>query len=367
MTDQYARKDAIPDFWQIIKNCNTELEDNLMGLELLKEYLDNKKYKEALAFLQSLLNDGNVSKNDIYLETAKIYYHLSEYDNALKYLFMLKDGEYSEQYMVYFEIGKIYNEISDYKKAVVNLQKSLDLAADGNTMKAYIAVLLAKIYKTLHKYDSAVEILNKIKNKSAVQNLINETYCEINEELYQRFPGNYGFDGSYDKLIANYLKELSENPFNSQVLCFLAQAYNYNGMYKETVNLYENNSDKIKGNAFFENKFLNEYEIAAKKTALQSKPRNLMAVLSNKCNIACIMCLTSRSKWELPKERLDEIISLFPYLERVMWQGGEVLFLPYFKDILKHALNYPNMRQSLITNFQLADEEIIELIVKNKI
>lgn len=338
-----------------------------MGLELLKEYLDNKKYKEALAFLQSLLNDGNVSKNDIYLETAKIYYHLSEYDNALKYLFMLKDGEYSEQYMVYFEIGKIYNEISDYKKAVLNLQKSLDLAADGNTMKAYIAVLLAKIYKTLHKYDSAVEILNKIKDKSAVQNLINETYCEINEELYQRFPGNYGFDGSYDKLIANYLKELFENPFNSQVLCFLAQAYNYNGMYKETVNLYENNSDKIKGNAFFENKFLNEYEIAAKKTALQSKPRNLMAVLSNKCNIACIMCLTSRSKWELPKERLDEIISLFPYLERVMWQGGEVLFLPYFKDILKHALNYPNMRQSLITNFQLADEEIIELIVKNNI
>ena len=60
-------------------------------------------------------------------------------------------------------------------------------------------------------------------------------------------------------------------------------------------------------------------EIANKKTILNSKPRNLMVVLSNKCNIACIMCLTSRSKWELPKERLDEIILMFPYLERIMW------------------------------------------------
>ncbi|MGE4385206.1 MAG: radical SAM protein [Endomicrobiaceae bacterium] len=337
-----------------------------MGLERLKEYLDNKNYKEALIFLQGLLNDGKISKNDIYLETAKIYYHLSEYDNALKYLFMLKDGGYSEQYMVYFEIGKIYNEVSDYKKAVVNLQKSLDLTDNGNTMKVYIAVLLAKTYKILHKYSSAIEVLDKIRDKFTLD-IINETYCEINEELYQRFPGNYGFDGDYNQLITNYLKELAENPFNSQVLCFLAQAYNYTGLYKETVNLYENNFNKIEDNVFFKNKFLNEYEIASKKTVLESKPRNLMAVLSNKCNIACIMCLTSRSKWELPKERLDEIMSLFPYLERVMWQGGEVLFLPYFKDILKHALNYPNMRQSLITNFQLADEEIIELIVKNNI
>lgn len=337
-----------------------------MGLESLKEYLDNKKYKEALAFLQGLLADGKVSKNDVYLETAKIYYHLSEYDNALKYLFMLKDGEYGEQYMVYFEIGKIYNEFSDYKKASENLQKSLSLIDEGNKMIPYITVLLAKTYKILHKYDSALEILDKVKDKFNLD-IISETYCEINEELYQRFPGNYGFAGDYNKLITNYLKELSENPLNSQVLCFLAQAYNYLGMYKKTVSLYENNFKKMECNDFFKNKFLNEYEIASKKTVLKSKPRNLMAVLSNKCNIACIMCLTSRSKWELPKERLDEIMSLFPYLERVMWQGGEVLFLPYFKDILKQALNYPNMRQSLITNFQLADEEIIKLIVQNNI
>jgi sulfatase maturation enzyme AslB (radical SAM superfamily) len=79
------------------------------------------------------------------------------------------------------------------------------------------------------------------------------------------------------------------------------------------------------------------------------------------------MCLTSKSKWELPKERLEEIISMFPYLERIMWQGGEVLFLPYFKDILKKALQYPNMRQSMITNLQLADNETMELIVQNNI
>lgn len=338
-----------------------------MGLTLLKKYLDNKQYKDALDFAFTLLDDDKISKNDIYLEIAKIYYLVSDYGNSLKYLFLLlKDESYSEKYMIYFEIGKVYNIMADFEKAIMNLQKALLLVDSSHEMKVYITVLLAKIYKNIHKYDQAIEILNNIK---AVFNLdiIYETILDINEEFYQRFPGNYGFDGNYDKLIKTYLKELSENPFNSQILCFLSQAYNYIGMYNSTVRLYEDNKDKTTDNKFFNNKFLNEYEIASKKTILQSKPRNLMVVLSNKCNISCIMCITSKNKWELPEERLNEIISLFPYLERIMWQGGEVLFLPYFKDILVKALNYPNMRQSLITNFQLANEEIIKLIVKNNI
>ncbi len=337
-------------------------------LEIVEKKLSEHQYDSALNILLELLKQKDFYKNDIFLEIGKIYSTINNFDKALEYFNLIVNSkEEKDKCMAYFEIGKIYNIKNDYKKAIINLKKALLLINIDNKMIVNITVLLAKTYRCTHEYDSAIEILNNVKNIFNSTNIIDEELANTKEALYQRFPGNYDFNGDYGCLINNYLEILSNDPFNSQVLCFLAQAYNYIGLYDNTVKLYKYNVDKITNNKFFKNKFLNEYEIASKRMFLQSKPRNLMVVLSNKCNISCIMCLTSKSKWELPKERLDEIISLFPYLERIMWQGGEVLFLPYFRDILKKALNYPNMRQSLITNFQLADEELINLIIKNNI
>ena len=337
-------------------------------LEIVEKKLSEHQYDSALNILLELLKQKDFYKNDIFLEIGKIYSTINNFDKALEYFNLIVNSkEEKDKCMAYFEIGKIYNIKNDYKKAIINLKKALLLINIDNKMIVNITVLLAKTYRCMHEYDSAIEILNNVKNIFNSTNIIDEELANTKEALYQRFPGNYDFNGDYGCLINNYLEILSNDPFNSQVLCFLAQAYNYIGLYDNTVKLYKYNVDKITNNKFFKNKFLNEYEIASKRMFLQSKPRNLMVVLSNKCNISCIMCLTSKNKWELPKERLDEIISLFPYLERIMWQGGEVLFLPYFRDILKKALNYPNMRQSLITNFQLADEELINLIIKNNI
>ena len=337
-------------------------------LEIVEKKLSEHQYDSALNILLELLKQKDFYKNDIFLEIGKIYSTINNFDKALEYFNLIVNSkEEKDKCMAYFEIGKIYNIKNDYKKAIINLKKALLLINIDNKMIVNITVLLAKTYRCTHEYDSAIEILNNVKNIFNSTNIIDEELANTKEALYQRFPGNYDFNGDYGCLINNYLEILSNDPFNSQVLCFLAQAYNYIGLYDNTVKLYKYNVDKITNNKFFKNKFLNEYEIASKRMFLQSKPRNLMVVLSNKCNISCIMCLTSKNKWELPKERLDEIISLFPYLERIMWQGGEVLFLPYFRDILKKALNYPNMRQSLITNFQLADEELINLIIKNNI
>lgn len=338
-------------------------------LEIVEKNLLEHKYNSALNILLELATQKDFHKNDIFLEIGKIYSTINNFDKALNYFdLIINSKEEKDKYMAYFEIGKIYNIKNDYKKAIINLKKALSLINVDNEMIINITVLLAKTYRCTHEYDSAIEILNNVKNIfNSNNNIIDEELLNTKEALYQRFPGNYDFNGDYGCLINNYLKILSDDPFNSQVLCFLAQAYNYIGLYDDMIKLYQDNVDKISNNKFFKNKFLNEYEIASKRILLQSKPRNLMVVLSNRCNISCIMCLTSKSKWELPKERLEEIISLFPYLERVMWQGGEVLFLPYFRDILKKALNYPNMRQSLITNFQLADEELINLIIRNNI
>jgi MoaA/NifB/PqqE/SkfB family radical SAM enzyme len=326
---------------------------------------NEKKYKDALDFLLRLLTEDN--KFEIYREIGKVYYSMGDYEKSLEYFLKIVNSEevYNKN-EIYFEIAKIYEITNQKQTAALYLEKILKSSKCEEVLLMAVLEYLVKTYKFLLEYDKAINLLNKFKKQSGLNN-IDELLKDIYTELYQRFPGNYDFGGDYSRLIAIYKNALNSHPDNKQVLAFLAQVYNYLGMYDQTINLYLQNKDKMKDDLFFKNKFLNEYEIASKKTVLQSKPRNLMVVLSNKCNISCIMCLTSKSKWELPKERLEEIISMFPYLERIMWQGGEVLFLPYFKDILKKALQYPNMRQSMITNLQLADNETMELIVQNNI
>lgn len=339
-------------------------------IEIAKIYFDVCDYKNSLKFyLLAADYKGENDKTFVFLEIGKIYRIIENNDKALEYLFKVKNVNMNKELKiaVNLEIANVYINKRDFKEALKYLKYVVDNSV-GEELVQY-SIMLAKLYRSEHQYEKALDLLDTINyNVDAQQEKINKIRNIIESEMYDRFPGNYNFNGNYQDLILNYKKILENDPSNGQVLCFLSQVYNYMGLYDNTIELYEKNKDKIIKNKFFKNKFLNEYEIASKKIILSSKPRNLMVVLSNRCNIQCIMCMTSRSnKWELPKERLDEIIELFPYLERVMWQGGEVLLLPYFKDILKETTKYKNLRQSVISNFQLANEEIINLIVANNV
>lgn len=338
-------------------------------LEIAKTYFDIHDYENSLKFyLLAADSKENRDKTFILLEIGKIYRLIENNDKALEYLFKVKNLNINDEIKVAvsLEIANVYINKKIFKEALKYLEYVVKNSA-GEKFVVY-SVILAKVYRSNHQYEKALDILDTIDDKAnKYQEEIIKIRNVIENEMYDRFPGNYNFNGNYQDLISNYKKILKNDPSNGQVLCFLSQAYNYIGLYDCTIDLYEKNKDRIVKNKFFKNKFLNEYEIASKKIILTSKPRNLMVVLSNRCNIRCIMCMTSRSKWELPKERLDEIIELFPYLERIMWQGGEILLLPYFKDILKETTKYKNLRQSMISNFQLANEDIINLIVTNNV
>lgn len=317
--------------------------------------------------LLSLNEETNINKSDTYREISKIYISMASYDDALKYLFMaLKEQDCSSKENIFFEIGKIYFFQNNFKKAIEYFKYSLDIINIKSDIYIHLCFLLLKSYKEIKDYKNFSSVMCMLKKNHIFTEEEKIIYKQdLNE--YDRYPGHYDFNGDYNELINIYLAILEGNPNDKQILCFLAQTYNFLGYYDRTIELYNNNKEKLYEDKFFYNKFLNEYEIASKQTILKSKPRNLMVVLSNKCNLACIMCRAIRNKWEFPQKRLKEIKDLFPYLERVLWQGGEILLLPYFKDLLKESLKYPNIKQAILTNFQLADEEIINLIVKNNI
>jgi MoaA/NifB/PqqE/SkfB family radical SAM enzyme len=110
--------------------------------------------------------------------------------------------------------------------------------------------------------------------------------------------------------------------------------------------------------AFFENKRRNEQELHEGRVVLSSMPRFLRVVLTSACNIDCIMCRVDRRKPStLPLAAAEKLVALFPYLEQINWQGGEVFLVPYFKKLIDAAASYPRIHQTLQTNGLLFDRD----------
>ncbi|MFA7074834.1 MAG: radical SAM protein [Endomicrobiaceae bacterium] len=143
------------------------------------------------------------------------------------------------------------------------------------------------------------------------------------------------------------------------------QIYNYYGKYNKAKSIYEKYEDIFPEDIYLKNKILNEYEISTGQFVLKSKPRNLQIVLFDVCQNNCIMCTQKNKKYNyfLPEKYIYEITDLLPYLDTILWQGGEIFLWDRFIDFLQIVSNYKRITQSIITNFQYIErEEIIKLI-----
>jgi len=128
------------------------------------------------------------------------------------------------------------------------------------------------------------------------------------------------------------------------------------GDYRKPVNKLQNR--------YLENKKLNQLEIQERKIKLDSKLRRLMVVLTGRCNIDCIMCERKSNGSTFPRQAIEQIVGLFPYLDSIMWQGGEVFMVDYFKEFFQEASRYPQLTQEINTNGLLITEEWAENIAR---
>ena len=113
-------------------------------------------------------------------------------------------------------------------------------------------------------------------------------------------------------------------------------------------------------NLFFRNVLLNELETLEGNIVLKSRIRSFMVTLTNRCNLSCRMCEARRYPWDMPEEIVKEIREGFPYLEYIMWQGGEVFMKEYFGEMLDEAGRHPHMKQLIVTNGLMLDEKLID-------
>jgi len=118
---------------------------------------------------------------------------------------------------------------------------------------------------------------------------------------------------------------------------------------------------------FHANKALNEQEIKERKVNLASLMQRLIVTLSSRCNIDCIMCEVRRTKWDIPYNVIQEALDFLPYLESVIWQGGEPFLLEYFEEIFDEAAKFANLRQTIVTNGTLINEPWVDKLTRNNV
>jgi MoaA/NifB/PqqE/SkfB family radical SAM enzyme len=118
---------------------------------------------------------------------------------------------------------------------------------------------------------------------------------------------------------------------------------------------------------FHANKALNEQEIRERKTKLDSFMQRLIVTLSSRCNLNCIMCEVRRTKWDIPYKVIQEVVDLFPYLESIIWQGGEPFLLEYFGEIFDEAAKFEHLKQMIVTNGLLINEAWAQKLAKNNV
>ncbi|MGE4385207.1 MAG: radical SAM/SPASM domain-containing protein [Endomicrobiaceae bacterium] len=110
------------------------------------------------------------------------------------------------------------------------------------------------------------------------------------------------------------------------------------------------------------NIILNEYEIAEKKTILKSYPRYIRVMPTSLCDLDCIMCHKDKP-FNISENMKKEVFKLMPYLEKIIWMGGEVFIYKGFEEMLD--IGYKNsLFQEITTNAQNISEFMAEKLVR---
>ena len=288
-----------------------------------------------------------MKNKSIILEKAKIEQQAGKYRECLALLEQIVD---IRDYSISFEYAKTLYLLKEYNKAVdifLNLHK---YNQEDNNLIDFII----KCYKENNRIKDLVDF---VKEKN-ISNMI--ALLEIADMLFEC--------KQYKESVELYEKYLEKNTENVNVVSKLLQIYNFLGYKQKAIEISGKylKDTKIQEDKFLCNLFLNEQEIAQEKIILKSKPRIMLVMLTNRCNLKCPMCATiyQKNQWEISDKFKQYILSNLENLELITWQGGEVFLYKYFKELFLKAMENKYLKQIIITNGLLINEQWANLITQ---
>lgn len=353
------------------------------GLKLVSSYRDKGRFDLALKELDALLQINHKDET-ILLEAGKTYKMMNRCMDAIeKFAESVRLNPNNREALC--ELGETSRMINNYQLAL----KEFAEVIKKSPLNEQAHVELSKIFQKNGEYDSALKELAR-----AVE--INKSNAEIYICLGQLHRKN----GEREKAILNFKQAIALDPRHKNAHLELGKVYEEDGNYAAAaqeveiaikmapldthislalIRLYTSQNKEELANReserilslnthhpFIQDTILNDIEIIQKKTVIKSKVKRLWVTLTSRCNIRCRTCGLWSSPWDIPRKTVDEVIALYPYLERLVWLGGEVFLCEYFDEMFEKALAFPQLQQQIITNGVILNQRWIERIIGAK-
>lgn len=324
-----------------------EPHNELVWIELGKTYKMMDKCPEAIQkFIQAVrINPKNKEAIAELGETSRLS---KNYEPAMKEFKEIINRDSCNEH-AHIELAKIYQQMASYEKALEELNKAYALNPDNSA----ILLGLGQVYKSKGEKNKA-----RVKFKEAVK--LNAKNKDAHIELGKV----YQEEKDYPLATEEIKSALDISPLDTKARLNLIQLYVQQNRY----DLAEKESQRIleivPGDSFSQDQMLNEIEILQRKTILNSKVKRLWVTVTSRCNIKCRTCGLWSNPWDLPRKTAEEVIELFPYLERVVWLGGEVFLYKYFAELFQKALAFAHLQQQIITNGVILNREWISRIIQ---
>jgi MoaA/NifB/PqqE/SkfB family radical SAM enzyme/Flp pilus assembly protein TadD len=352
-------------------------------LKLVDTYRQKGSYDLALKEIEMLLQN-NPKDETVLLEWGKTYKMMNRCMDAIeKFAESVRINPDSREAL--WELGETSRMINNCQLAI----REFEEVAKKSPLNEQVHIELSKIFQKNSDFDSAFQELNK-----AVE--INKS----NAEIYICLGQLYRKKGEREKAVLNFKQAIALDPNNRNAHLELGRVYEEDKDYERAakelrtaikmapldtrislnlIKLYtlQNKEDLANQEAqrilslnshhhFIHDTILNEIEIIQKKTVIKSKVKRLWVTLTSRCNIRCRTCGLWSSPWDIPRKTVDEVIALYPYLERLVWLGGEVFLCEYFDEMFEKALVFPQLQQQIITNGVILNQRWIERIILAK-
>lgn len=321
--------------------------DESVLLELGKTYKMMNKCNKALDEFIRLVRI-NPDNREAIRELGEVCRLNNTADPAIKELLGIIGKNPKNEYAL-VELSKIYYKINSLDAAL----NKLDEAYSINKFNSDTLMVFGQVYKAQGEYERAIE---KLKEALKIDPDNKDARAELGK-VYQIL--------KQDNLAIKEMEMARDiSPFDTKIRLNLIELYVQNNKYESSVKEAQETLKVTSKIPFMQDIMLNEIEILQKKTILESRVKRLWVTVTTRCNIKCRTCGLWSSPWDIPKKTADEVMQLYPYLERVVWLGGEVFLYEYFDELFTKASTFPYLSQQVITNGVILNEKWIEKIVK---
>ncbi|GAB1401545.1 hypothetical protein MASR1M68_04560 [Elusimicrobiota bacterium] len=339
---------------QISDVCNPDKDIEFM---LLKGQLLNgiSNFTGALEYFEKVLklDTENIIAIEGMLESLK---NTNRYMDTMKFIGFF---DQRKQIQILEEISNIAvncADISSLNSIFVYIEKYIN--TDKIKLLSYILLKIADKVPQSDKNKASDEFIN-ILNLN-IEILSEESQNIIREKIGLYYKHKNDITGALKYFISITKKPEIESKIVSHIIQLLRDGIIFENQTSDIINylnvIYENlQSDKLK------NIILGEIEILQCKTVLKSKPVKMNVILTTKCNLNCIMCTVCKNDYTIDENYLRIIKEYLPYLESVLWQGGEVFLYSNFSELITLA-HKNGVKQGFVTNALLLNKELIEMI-----